>query len=160
MPLATCQSCRRRFEDDGEACPYCGAEPAPPTPSKRVFGGGQRDYPRWMNAALAAVAVLVAVNVWSAVRRDVGPDREVEALHSEEDAVGVCSDAVESRFAARFPAILGPGPTEYLQGGEYEVRLEIALRDGARRTRAEVLCELQFTAETGWIVEDVSLDPN
>ena len=113
-----------------------------------------------MNKAVVAVAVLVAFNVWFVVTRDRGPDPEVEALHSEEEAVRVCSEAVESRLAARNPSILGPGRPEYLQGGEYEVRLAVELWDRARRTRNEVLCQLQFTADTGWIVEDVSLDPN
>ena len=55
---------------------------------------------------------------------------------------------------------MGFGRPEYLQGGEYEVRLAVELQDGRFRTRNEVLCQLQFTAETEWIVEDVSLDPN
>ena len=109
---------------------------------------------------MVAVVVLVALNLWAAATREVGPDPEVEALHSEEEAVRVCREAVESRLAARNPSIVGPGRPEYLQGGEYEVRLAIELQDGRRRTRDEVLCQLQFTAETGWIVEDVSLDPN
>ncbi len=109
---------------------------------------------------MVAVVVLVALNLWATATREVGPDPEVEALHSEEEAVRVCREAVESRLAARNPSIVGPGGPEYLQGGEYEVRLAVELQDGRRRTRDEVLCQLQFTAETGWIVEDVSLDPN
>ena len=106
-----------------------------------------------------AVVVLVVLNVWRAATGDVGPDAEVEALHSEEEAVRVCRDAVESRLAARDPSIGGPGQPEYLQGGEYDVRLAVELDDGTLRTRNEVLCQVQFTSETGWIVEDVSLDP-
>ncbi len=106
------------------------------------------------------IIALLAINVWAITTRDVGPDPEVEALHSEEEAVRVCSEAVESRFAARNPSIGGLGRTEYLQGGEYEVRLVVELQNGTRRTSDQVLCQLQFTAETGWIVEDVSLDPN
>ena len=87
--------------------------------------------------------------------REVGPDPEVEALHSEEDAVRVCAEAVESRLTARNPAVVGGRP-EYLQGGEYEVRLQVELRDGTRRARSDVLCEVQFRAETGWTVEAVS----
>ena len=109
---------------------------------------------------MVAVGVLLALNVWFTATREVGPDPSVEALHSEEDAVRICSEAVESRLAARNPSILGPGQPDYLQGGEYEVRLAVELQDGIRRTSDEVLCQLQFTAETGWIVEDVSLDPN
>jgi hypothetical protein len=125
-----------------------------------MSGSGQWDSPDWMNKALVAVAVLVAFNVWFIATREAGPDPGVEALHSEEEAVRVCSEAVESQFTARSPSIVGLGRTQYLQGGEYEVRLAVELRDGARRTSSEVLCQLQFTAETGWIVEDVSLDLN
>ena len=55
---------------------------------------------------------------------------------------------------------MGPGRPEYLQGGEYDVRLEVELDDGTLRTGKEVLCQVQFTSETGWVVEDVSLNPN
>ena len=120
---------------------------------EQAIGGG-------MKKALVAVVVLVALNLWFLSTREVGPDSEVEALHSEEEAVRVCSEAVESRFAARNASIVGLGRTEYLQGGEYEVQLAVELQDGTRRTSDQVLCQLQFTAETGWIVEDVSLDPN
>jgi len=114
----------------------------------------------WKKKTMVVVVALLALNVFFAITREVGPDPEVEALHSEEDAVRVCIEAVESRLAARNPSILSPGRSDYLQGGEYEVRVAVALRSGAGRTRNQVLCQLQFTAETGWIVEDVSLDPN
>ena len=114
----------------------------------------------WSKKAILAVAVLLAVNVWAAVTRETGPDPEVEALHSPEETGLFCAEAVESRMAAQNPSIMGPGRSEYLQGGEYKVRLPVELRDGAGRARNVVLCQLQFTAETGWIVEDVSLDPN
>ncbi len=113
-----------------------------------------------MKKAMAVVGVLVAVNIWIYVTRDDGPDPELEALHSEEEAVDVCREAVGSRLAARRPSIMGPGRPEYLQGGEYEVRFLVELQTGARRSEDEALCQLQFTAETGWIVEDVSLDSN
>lgn len=109
---------------------------------------------------MVAVAGLVALNVWVAVNRNVGPDPEVEALHSEQEAVRVCREEVESRFASRDPSVVGPGRPEYLQGGEYAVRLAVEFQGSAPRARGEVSCQLQFTAETGWIVEDVSLDPN
>ena len=124
-----------------------------------MSGGGQQDPWGWMKKGVVAVVVLVALNGWFAVTREVGPDPEVEALHSEEEVVRVCHEAVESRLAARNPSILSPGRPDYLQGGEYEVRLALELQDGIRRTSDEVLCQLQFRAETGWIVEDVSLDP-
>ena len=111
-----------------------------------------------MNKALLFVGLLLAVNVWVYVTRDVGPDPELEALHSEEAAVDVCREALVSRLAARSPSIVGPGRPEYLQGGEYEVRFRIEFQAGARRNETEALCQLQFTTETGWIVEDVTLD--
>ncbi len=161
MALATCQSCQRRFQYDGSACPYCGARSVHPSLSQRMSGSGQFDSPGWKNKALVAMAVLVAVNVWFAVTREAGPDPAVEALHSGEDAVRVCREAVESRLAARNPAIVSGRP-EYLQGGEYYVRLAVELQASTGRGRAsnEVLCEVQFRAETGWTVEAVSLDSN
>ena len=106
------------------------------------------------------LVVLVVLNLWRGATIDDGPDPEAEALHSEEEAVRVCRDAVQSRFAARDPSIVPPEQPEYLQGGEYEVRLVVELDDDGFRTREVVLCQVQFTAETGWIVEDVSLGPN
>lgn len=105
-----------------------------------------------------AVVVLVVLNIWRAVTNEVGPDPEVEALHSEEEALLVCREAVESQLAAQNPSILSPGRPEYLQGGEYEVWFEVELQDGARRVGEGVLCQVQFTAGAGWTVEDVSLD--
>ena len=107
-----------------------------------------------------AVVVLVVLNVWRAAIGDVGPDPEVEALHSEEEAVRVCRDAVESELAAQDPSIVGPGQPEYLQGGEYDVRMVVELDERNVRTTNVVLCQVQFTAETGWIVEDASIDAN
>ena len=107
-----------------------------------------------------AVAVLVVLNVWRAGTKDVGPDPEVEALHSEGEAVRLCRDAVQSQLGARDPSIVDSGRAEYLQGGEYDVRLVVELDDGNFRTTDTVICQAQFTAETGWIVEDVSPDPN
>jgi hypothetical protein len=104
--------------------------------------------------------VLVGLNVWRGATSEDGPDPEAEALHSEEEAVRVCRDAVQSRFAARDPSIVPPEQPEYLQGGEYEVRLVVELDAGGSRTGEVVLCQVQFTAETGWIVEEVSLGPN
>ncbi len=154
MALKICHVCKGEFTPDRSACPHCGALSKGPL---GLPGGYTRG---WMKIALIVVGVLVALNLWATVTRDVGPDPEVEALHSEEEAVRVCREAVESRLAARNPSIVGFGRPEYLQGGEYEVRLAVELQDGRFRTRNEVLCQLQFTAETEWIVEDVSLDPN
>ena len=109
---------------------------------------------------MVVVVALLALNVWATMTREVGPDPEVEVLHSEEEAVRVCIEAVESRLAARNPSIVGEGQVDYLQGGEYEVRFVVELRGNAVRTGNLVVCQLQFTAATGWIVEDVSVNPN
>lgn len=125
-----------------------------------MFGGGLDSFRGWQGKALFVLFVLLVLNVWRGLTSDVGPDPEVEALHSQEEAIRICRDAVESRFAAQDPSIAGPGQSEYLQGGEYDVRLVVELDDGSFRIGNEVLCQVQFTAETGWIVEDVSLDRN
>jgi len=109
---------------------------------------------------LIGIVVLAAINVWAVANRDLGPDPAAEALHSEEEAVLVCREAVESRLADRSPSIVGLGPSEYLQGGEYEVWLVVELQAGAARIADQILCQLQFTVETGWIVEDVTLERN
>ena len=54
----------------------------------------------------------------------------------------------------------GRHPPVVVLGATYEVRMVVELDDRTLRTTDEVLCQVQFTAETGWIVEDVSLDPN
>ena len=109
---------------------------------------------------MLAVVLLVVLNLWRGLSSDEGPDPWVEALHSEEEAVRICREAVTSQFADRDPSIVRPGLPVYLQGGEYDVRMAVELDDRTLRTTDEVLCQVQFTAETGWIVEDVSLDPN
>ena len=108
---------------------------------------------------IAVVVLLAGISLWVRFTRETGPDPEVEALHSQEDAIGVCTDAVLSQLSARSPSILGIGRTDYLQGGEYDVRFPVALRTGSSRAESEVLCQVQFTAETGWIVEDVTVEP-
>ena len=55
------------------------------------------------------------------------------------------------------PTFLGPGRPEYLQGGEYDVWLNVEVQEGRRRTRDDILCQVQFTVETGWIVEEISV---
>ena len=69
----------------------------------------------------------------------------------------ICREAIESEMAEQDPSFLGPERPEYLQGGEYSVVFPVEIQDGRRRTRAEILCEAQFTPETGWIVEEVSV---
>ena len=112
----------------------------------------------WRNKALAVAAVLLVVNIWLTLTNEVGPDPEIEALHSEEEAVLLCRRAVDSELAARNPSPLDPGRPEYLQGGEYDVRFEVELRDGTRRVRETVRCQVQFTVGSGWTVEDVSVE--
>ncbi len=109
---------------------------------------------------MVVIIALLAINVWAITTRDVGPDPEVEALHSEEEAVRVCTEALESRLAARNPNIVDSGQADYLQGGEYVVRFVVELGGTAGRTGNLVVCQLQFTPETGWLVEDLSVDPN
>jgi len=109
-------------------------------------------------AVLLAVAILVALNVWSFVTRVDGPDPAMEALHSEVEAVLLCQEAVLDDLTDQSPALLTPGSPEYPQGGEYEVRFEVELRRGRSRIREGVLCEIQFTPDAGWVVEYVSLD--
>jgi len=125
-----------------------------------MFGKGPGVSGGWQGKAMFVLVVLVVVNLWRGATTEDGPDPGAEALHSEEEAVRVCRDAVQSRFAARNPSIVPPEQPEYLQGGEYEVRLVVELDDDGFRTGEVVLCQVQFTAETGWIVEDVSLGPN
>ena len=112
----------------------------------------------WKKKAMVVIVTLLAINVWATRSREAGPDPEVEALHSEEEAIRVCSDAIESRLAGRNPNIVDSGRADYLQGGEYVVRFVVELRSNAGRTGNLVVCQLQFTAETGWIVEDVTVD--
>lgn len=109
---------------------------------------------------MVVVVALLALNVWATATREVGPDLEVEALHSEEDAVRVCREAIASRLAARRPSIVDSGRVDYLQGGEYVVRFVVELQGNAGLTGNLVVCQLQFTAATGWIVEDVTVDPS
>jgi hypothetical protein len=102
--------------------------------------------------------VLAVLNVWRLVNTESGPDPEVEALHSEGEAALVCREAVRSELAAQNPSFLPPGRPEYLQGGEYDVRFDVELQEGSLRVSEVVLCQVQFSGEAGWIVEDVSLD--
>ena len=125
-----------------------------------MLGGRQGVSQGWQGKALLVLAVLVVLNVWRGATRDAGPDPEVETLHSGEEAIRICRDAVQSQLAARDPSLVDPGRSEYLQGGEYDVRLVVELDEGNFRSTNTVLCQAQFTAETGWIVEDVSVDPN
>ena len=154
MALKTCHVCDGKFVRGRSDCPHCGAL------AKGLLGLPSGYSRGWTKKLLIGVVVLAAINVWAVANRDVGPDPTVEALHSEEEAVLVCREAVESRLAARNPSIVGLGPSEYLQGGEYEVWLVVELQDGAGRTADQILCQLQFTPERGWIVEDVTLERN
>jgi hypothetical protein len=108
LPLITCQTCGRKYDDARANCRYCGVPSASQTLSKGTFGRAPEASRSWRGKALFTVVLLVMLNVWRAATGDVGPDPEVEALHSEEEAVRVCRDAVESRLAARDPSIVGP----------------------------------------------------
>ena len=154
MTQKTCHLCDGKFERGRSDCPHCGAL------AKGLLGLPSGYSRGWTKKLLIGVVALAAINVWAVANRDVGPDPAAEALHSEEEAVLVCREAVESRLADRSPSIVGLGPSEYLQGGEYEVWLVVELQAGAARIADQVLCQLQFTPETGWIVEDVTLERN
>jgi len=108
---------------------------------------------------MVLVVVLGVVNVWQTTSREVGPDPELEALHSPEEAAQRCRVAIDSVFAIQSPSIVSPLETDYLQGGEYAITGTVELLDGGRRIRRGTVCELQFRAETGWRVEHVALDP-
>jgi len=150
----TCHVCDGKFARGRSHCPHCGAL------AKGLLGLPSGYSRGWTKKLLIGVVVLAAINVWAVANRDVGPDPAAEALHSEEEAVLVCREAVESRLADRNPSIVGLGRSEYLQGGEYEVWLVVELQAGAGRIADQVLCQLQFTPEAGWIVEDVTLERN
>ena len=160
MPLTICAGCERKYPDGRKKCPYCGVASTSQIRSKGWPGKGMSVSGGWQGKAMVVLVVLVVVNVWRGATVEDGPDPEAEALHSEEEAVRVCREAVQSRFAAQGPSIVPPEQPEYLQGGEYEVRLVVELDDDGFRTGRVVLCQAQFTAETGWVVEDVSLGPN
>ena len=49
---------------------------------------------------------------------------------------------------------------EYLQGGEYEVRGTVTLKDGLWSIRHEVVCIAQFKATEGWDTEEIWLETN
>ncbi len=110
--------------------------------------------------AMVLVVALVAVMIWQAVARDVGPDPAAEALHSAQEAIAQCRAAIESRFASQRPIIVGPLQAEYLQGGEYDVRGTLELTNESRRTLHQVLCVAQFEATGGWNAEEILLDTN
>ena len=154
MALRSCHACDAKFERGRFNCPHRGAL------AKGLLGLPAGYSKSWTKKLLIGVVVLGAINVWAVANRDFGPDPAAEALHSEEEAVLVCREAVESRLADRSPSIVGLGPSEYLQGGEYEVWLVVELQAGAVRAADQVLCQLQFTVETGWIVEDLTLERN
>ena len=103
------------------------------------------------------VAGLVGLNIWQATTRSTGPDPALEALHSPEEAIQVCREALDSQLAGQAPKIVGPFQVEYLQGGEYEVTAPLDLKAGTSRRQWEALCELQFRPEAGWAVGQILL---
>jgi hypothetical protein len=108
---------------------------------------------------MIAVVVLVGLNLWLKSTRDIGPDPALEALHSSPEAIHQCQEAINARFASQRPNV-GLLAAEYLQGGEYEIRGSLRLRDGRREIRYEVVCVAQFDATGGWDAEEISLEPN
>ena len=116
--------------------------------------------PKRTGAVILVIVVLVGANLWGAVTGGGGPDPAVEALHSPQEATSQCQASIESRFASQSPSIAGSLQVEYLQGGEYEVRGSLELRDGSRRVQHEVLCVAQFTVTEGWDAEEILLGGN
>ncbi len=114
---------------------------------------------RRMALLTLTIVVLAGTSVWLASNRQVGPDPAQEALHSPQEALTLCQTAINSRFASQSPTLLGLG-VEYLQGGEYEIRGTLTLRNGSRRIRNEVVCIAQFSATEGWDAEEISLEPS
>jgi hypothetical protein len=112
-----------------------------------------------MTQLVFVIVVLAGLNVWLASKRVVGPDPALEALHSSAEAINQCQAAINARFASQRPNV-GLLAAEYLQGGEYEVRGSLRLRDGRREIRHEVVCVAQFDATGGWDAEEISLEPN
>jgi len=113
-----------------------------------------------VHKAMIFIAALVAISIWQAVTRDIGPDPAEEALHSPQEANDQCRAAIESRFASQRPFIIGPLQAEYLQGGEYEVQGTPELTHGLRRARHDVLSVAQFEATVGWDAEEILLVTN
>jgi len=99
----------------------------------------------------------VGLNLWQATRGTEGPDPELEALHSSEEAREQCRVALRSQFPQQDPEIVGLGEVEYLQGGEYEVMATVVLRSRRGSRQVQALCELQFEPETGWTARPIDL---
>ena len=114
--------------------------------------GGLVGSPQRILAVFLVVAVLVGLNIRQATSRAVGPDPELEALHSPQEALQVCRVALDSQLLGQDPEIVRPLQVEYFQGGEYEVTGTVDVRVGGRRVRRDALCELQFRPESGWTV--------
>ena len=155
MGVRPCRDCQRDFEERRTRCPHCGA-----LNPEGAAGTGKGGAPAWLGKALVLIAVLGVANVWQATSRDVGPDPELEALHSPQAAIRLCGEAFDSVFAGQNPSIVGTPEAFYLQGGEYEIVAAVELLEGRSRDRRGARCEIQFSAETGWQVEHVELDPS
>ena len=155
MPLTKCTACGRPYPEHRLSCPSCGTENLRSSAGKKkggLFGSSQR-----VAAAYLAVAALVGLNLWQATGGTEGPDPELEALHSSEEAREQCRVALRSQFPQQDPEIVGLGEVEYLQGGEYEVMATVVLRSRRGSRQVQALCELQFEPETGWTARPIDL---
>jgi hypothetical protein len=130
-----------------DLCPHCGAV----LPGSGEGAGHGRRY------ALAAICVLIVLNVYSVMTREDGPPPEIEALHSAQDAIRQCRENIESSLSDRGGKVQEPLEAEYLQGGEYEVRGTVTIMEGNGRATAPILCEAQFRPERGWRIEYVEV---
>ena len=144
-----CPICEQEFSAERKACPDCGALIDGPG---RDDGSSARTW-----KALALALALAAFVVYSGMVRETGPARELEALHSSEEAIVQCRQGIESRLADRSGTVQGLLEAEYLQGAEYVVRGDVSVMNGRRRVTSSVLCETQFRPESGWTIEHVEL---
>ena len=155
MALTKCTACGRPYPEHRLRCPSCGTENRRSSAGKKkggLFGSSRR-----VAAAYLAVAALVGMNLWQATRGTEGPDPELEALHSSQEAIQVCRVALDSQLLRQDPEIVRLLQVEYFQGGEYEVRATVVLRSRNRRRQVQALCELQFEPETGWTARPIDL---
>jgi hypothetical protein len=104
------------------------------------------------------VIVLAGLNLRQGTARPDGPDPAEEALHSPTVARRECRVAIESHFSGQDFEFVTPLVVEYLQGGEYEVRATVALTNEGRRASRQTLCEIQFSRESGWVVDQILVD--
>ena len=156
MALKQCPVCERVYPEHRARCPNCGTANVQESVEKRKKGGLVSSRGRIVVVFLV-LAILAGLNVWQATTRITGPDPQEEALHSPQEALRLCREALDLQLSEQDPEIVSELEVEYLQGGEYEVTATVDLRAETSRTRREALCELQFRPEAGWTVREIRL---